>query len=217
MSAEARLRFYARVFDCVEVNSSYYAIPDVKNAQRWIERTPPDFIFHVKAYSLMTGHHPKAESVPAEIQALLPRSPRRTRRGEIDVADFSSEAVDAAFRLFRAAVAPLGEAGKLGYVLFQFAPWVHFDTARLDYLASVPERLPGWTIAVEFRHRSWFPDHAADTLEALREARLAHVIVDGPAATRDRRGAPAQSGPTARTGRARSRACPPPRSARPLG
>lgn len=180
MSAEARLRFYASVFDCVEVNSSYYAIPDVRSTLRWVERTPPGFLFHVKAYSLMTGHHPKAESVPAELHALLPRSPKRTRRGEIDAAGFPPEAIDAAFRLFGAAVAPIAAAKRLGYVLFQFAPWVHFEPARLEYLGALPARLPGWTIAAEFRHRSWFPDHAAETLRALREARLAHVIVDGP-------------------------------------
>src|SRR3990172_1083015 len=161
MSAEARLRFYASVFDCVEVNSSYYAIPDVRNALRWVEPTPLGFLFHVKAYSLMTGHHPKAESVPAELQALLPRSPRRTRRGEIEASSFPPEALDATFALFSQAVAPIAGAGKLGYVLFQFAPWVHFEPARLAYLASLPARLPGWTIAVEFRHRSWFPDPAA--------------------------------------------------------
>jgi uncharacterized protein YecE (DUF72 family) len=182
MSAEARLRHYASVFDVVEVNSSYYAIPDIRSTQRWVERTPPRFIFHVKAYSLLTGHHPRAESVPADLMALLPKSPRRTRRGEIDATSFSPEAVDRAFHLFRAAVGPIAEAGKLGYVLFQFAPWVHFDTARLDYLASLPARLPGWTIAIEFRHRSWLPDHIDDTLRALSDARLAHVIVDGPPA-----------------------------------
>ena len=80
----------------------------------------------------------------------------------------------------RAALAPLAETGKLGYVLFQLAPWVHFDAARLDYLASLVERLRGFTIAVEFRHRSWFPGHAAETLAALGGARLAHVIVDAP-------------------------------------
>src|SRR5574341_1440064 len=181
MSAEARLRFYASAFDCVEVNSSYYAIPDARNVLRWVERTPPGFVFHVKAWSLMTGHHPKAESVPAELQALLPRTPKRTRRGEIDAGGFPPEAIDAAFRLFDAAIAPIAAANKLGYVLFQFAPWVHFDQARLAYLAGLPERLPGATIAVEFRHRSWFPDHGAETLRALRETGLAHVIVDGPA------------------------------------
>ena len=180
MSAEARLRHYASVFDVVEVNSSYYAIPDVRNSRRWVERTPAGFIFHVKAYSLMTGHNPRAETVPADLVALLPKSPQRTRRGEIDATSFSPEAVNCAFQLFRAAVGPIAESGKLGYVLFQFAPWVHFDTARLDYLASLPARLPGWTLAIEFRHRSWLPEHIDETLRALSEARLAHVIVDAP-------------------------------------
>jgi uncharacterized protein YecE (DUF72 family) len=181
MSAEARLRFYAGVFDVVEVNASYYAIPDVLTVRRWAERTPPGFVFHVKAWSLMTGHHPRPQTLPAEVQASLPARARRSRRGEILADDVPAEGVDAAFRLFRAALRPLEEAGKLGYVLFQFAPWVHFDTTRLDYLASLPARLPGWSVAAEFRHRSWFPDHADETLRALREARLAHVVTDAPA------------------------------------
>ncbi|HEU4368869.1 MAG TPA: DUF72 domain-containing protein [Methylomirabilota bacterium] len=181
MTAEARLRHYAGVFDVVEVNASYYAIPDVLTVRRWAERTPPGFIFHVKAWSLMTGHHPRAPAVPADVRALLPARARRTRRGEILADDVPAEGVDAAFRLFRAALGPLEAAGKLGYVLFQFAPWVHFEPGRLDYLASLPERLPGWTIAAEFRHRSWFPDHAGETLGALQAARLAHVITDAPA------------------------------------
>lgn len=181
MTAEARLRHYASVFDVVEVNSSYYAIPDVRNTVRWVERTPPGFVFHVKAYSLMTGHHPRAETVPADIAALLPRNPERTRRGEIDATSFPPEAIDRAFSLFQASIRPIAEAGKLGYVLFQLAPWVHFDTARLDYLGSIPRRLPGLTIAVEFRHRSWLPDHADETLRALAASQIAHVIVDGPA------------------------------------
>ena len=181
MSAEARLRHYASVFDVVEVNSSYYAIPDVRNTVRWVERTPPEFVFHVKAYSLLTGHHPRAETVPADLTALLPRNPARTRRGEVDATSFPPEALDRAFALFRDAVRPIAEAGKLGYVLFQLAPWVHFDSDRLDYLASLPQRLPGWPIAVEFRHRSWLPEHTDETLRALSAARLAHVIVDGPA------------------------------------
>jgi uncharacterized protein YecE (DUF72 family) len=180
MSAEARLRHYASVFDVVEVNSSYYAIPDIRNTQRWVERTPAGFVFHVKAYSLLTGHHPRAETLPADLVALLPKRPQRTRRGEIDAASFSPESIDRAFQLFRTAVRPIAEAGKLGYVLFQLAPWVHFDSARLDYLASLPARLPGWTIAIEFRHRSWLPEHIDETLRALSQAHLAHVIVDAP-------------------------------------
>jgi uncharacterized protein YecE (DUF72 family) len=180
MSAEARLRHYASVFDVVEVNSSYYAIPDVLTVARWAARTPPAFVFDVKAYALMTGHHPRPQTLPADVQRLLEPAARRTHRGEIDAGEFPAEAIDAAFRLFRAALAPLVEAGKLGYVLFQFAPWVRFDGAWLEYVASLPGRLPGMRPAVEFRHRSWLPDHAPETLEALRAARVANVIVDGP-------------------------------------
>jgi uncharacterized protein YecE (DUF72 family) len=181
MSAEARLRFYAGAFDVVEVNASYYAIPDVLTVRRWAERTPPGFVFHVKAWSLLTGHHPRPQTVPADVQAVLPVRARRSRRGEILADDVPAEGVEAAFRLFRAALAPLQAAGKLGYVLFQFAPWVHHEPRWLEYLASLPARLPGWTLAAEFRHRSWFPDHAGETLDALRSARVAHVITDAPA------------------------------------
>ncbi len=182
MSAEARLRFYARVFDTVEINSSYYAIPAARNAVRWVERTPPGFLFNIKAYSLMTGHHPKFESLPAELTLLLPESPRRTHRGEVHRTAFPKEALDECFRLFRGAIAPLADSGKLGYVLFQLAPWVRFSSKGLDYLASLPDRLAGLTIAVEFRDRSWFPEHSEEALRTLRRAGLVHVVVDGPAA-----------------------------------
>lgn len=181
MTAEARLRFYARFFDTVEVNSSYYAIPDVRNAARWVERTPPGFVFNVKAYALLTGHHVKAGALPADVEALLPAAPKRTPRGDIHAEAFPPGAVDAAFRLFRASLGPLAESGKLGYVLFQFAPWVRFAARWLDYLAALPGRLPGLAIAVEFRDRSWLPGHTQDTLAALRRAGLAHVVVDAPA------------------------------------
>lgn len=181
MTAEARLRFYARVFDTVEVNSSYYAIPDVRNTARWAERTPPGFVFHVKAYALLTGHHVRSAALPADVQALLPAAPLRTHRGDIDARAFPPEAIDAAFWLFRLSLGPLVQAGKLGYVLFQFAPWVRFTSRWLEYLAALPERMPGFRLAVEFRDRSWLPDHADEALAGLRAAGIAHVVVDAPA------------------------------------
>jgi uncharacterized protein YecE (DUF72 family) len=197
MSAEARLSWYARFFDSVEVNSSFYAIPDARNAVRWAERTPPGFLFNVKAYAPMTGHHPRAATLPADVQRLLPARPRLTRRGEIDVGGLPPEALDHVFRLFSQALAPLKEAGKLGYVLFQLAPWVRFDHVRLEHLASLPRRLPGLTLAVEFRDRSWLPDHADETLRTLREHGLAHVIVDAPAVPNAVPYVPAVTAPTA--------------------
>ncbi len=181
MSAEARLRHYARFFDVVEVNSAYYAIPDVRVVTRWVERTPRDFVFHVKAWAPLTGHHTRPQTVPADVALALPAGVRLTRRGEVAAGAFSPAALDAAFRVFRASLAPLAEAGKLGYVLFQFAPWVRWSPDWLAYLEALPDRLPGCKPAVEFRDRSWFPEHTAETLAALRRWGLAHVAVDAPA------------------------------------
>ncbi|HEY3255777.1 MAG TPA: DUF72 domain-containing protein, partial [Polyangiaceae bacterium] len=53
---EDRLRYYASQFPLVEVDSSYYAIPEARVAQFWAGRTPPSFLFNVKAFRLLTGH-----------------------------------------------------------------------------------------------------------------------------------------------------------------
>ncbi len=180
MSAEARLRYYAAAFDTVEVNSSYYALPSARNAALWVERTPPGFLFNVKAYSLMTGHHPRADALPADLRAMLPATPKTTRRGEIDRAAFPPEALDRCFALFREALRPLAEADRLGYVLFQLAPWVRFSEGALAYLATLSDRLPGWTVAVEFRDRSWIPGQATEVFDALAKAKLTAVSVDAP-------------------------------------
>ncbi|MBI1847471.1 MAG: DUF72 domain-containing protein [Candidatus Rokubacteria bacterium] len=181
MSAQARLRWYARFFDTVEVNASYYAIPDVRHVARWVERTPPGFLFNVKAYAPMTGHAARPQTLPADVLRLLPDAASRNHRDEVEADAFPPAALDETFRLFRASLAPLAAAGKLGYVLFQLAPWVRFGPERLAYVASLPERLPGWTVAVEFRHRSWLPERADETLDTLRAAGVANVVVDGPA------------------------------------
>ncbi|NUQ19623.1 MAG: DUF72 domain-containing protein, partial [Gemmatimonadaceae bacterium] len=44
-SAEDRLRYYASQFPVVEVDSSYYSLPEKATASLWAERTPPGFVF----------------------------------------------------------------------------------------------------------------------------------------------------------------------------
>src|SRR5687768_6799114 len=122
MTPEARLRYYAGFFDTVEINSSFYAIPAARNVLRWTERTPPGFVFNIKAYALLTGHNPRPETLPDEVEALLPSRIARTHRGEVQASAMPREALDITFRLFRASLGPLEDSGKLGYVLFQFAP-----------------------------------------------------------------------------------------------
>ena len=59
-SPKARLGYYAERFDTVEVDSPFYHLPDPAVTGRWAQRTPPEFVFHVKAHASMT-HHEEAE------------------------------------------------------------------------------------------------------------------------------------------------------------
>src|SRR6185312_107917 len=43
------LERYAEVFDTVEVNSTFYRLASKKAVERWVEQTPPDFLFALKA------------------------------------------------------------------------------------------------------------------------------------------------------------------------
>jgi uncharacterized protein YecE (DUF72 family) len=74
----------------------------------------------------------------------------------------------------------LREAEKLGYVLFQLAPWMKRSDEALAYVATLPQALPETTIAVEFRNRSWFGEHTEETLRFLAAHGLTYVSIDGP-------------------------------------
>ena len=53
----ARLAYYAERFDTVEVDSPFYHLRPAVTG-RWAQRTPPEFVFHVKAHATMTHHEP---------------------------------------------------------------------------------------------------------------------------------------------------------------
>src|ERR1700751_4964759 len=66
---EKRLRYYARQFPMVEVDSTYYALPAEQTASAWAERKPAGFTFHVQAYSLFTQHPTPVKSLPVDLRA----------------------------------------------------------------------------------------------------------------------------------------------------
>src|SRR4249919_2360772 len=67
-TAEKRLQFYASRFPLVEVDSTYYFPPSESNSVLWIERTPPDFTFNIKAYSLLTNHPTRLDSLYKDVR-----------------------------------------------------------------------------------------------------------------------------------------------------
>jgi uncharacterized protein YecE (DUF72 family) len=48
------LEHYTTLFDTVEVNSTFYRLPRVEAVARWVEQTPPDFVFTIKSSRYLT-------------------------------------------------------------------------------------------------------------------------------------------------------------------
>jgi uncharacterized protein YecE (DUF72 family) len=48
------LAHYATLFDTVEVNNTFYRLPRREAVAAWVEETPPDFLFAVKASRFLT-------------------------------------------------------------------------------------------------------------------------------------------------------------------
>jgi uncharacterized protein YecE (DUF72 family) len=174
-SSEARLRHYAEHFDAVEVDSTFYRLPEEENSVKWAERTPAGFVFHIKAFGMMTRHPVRLEQLPPELREGAPTD----ERGRVDRPPRELRAE--VFRRFVAALEPLEAAGKLGGILLQFPSYVVFRDRSFEYLRWASEQLAGHDVLVEFRHRSWFEDeNRAETLSLLEELGASNVIVDAP-------------------------------------
>ena len=179
-SSEDRLRYYAEQFPVVEVDSSYYSLPERAIARLWAERTPPGFSFHVKAHALMTGQPTEVSRLPAGLVEALPRG--LADKSKIYAKDLPLELLDAVWAHFLDALAPLEESEKLGGILLQYPRWFLPTPENKDLLAESAARLAGIPATVELRNRLWFSSVQSTgwTLDMLRDLGLTHVMVDGP-------------------------------------
>jgi uncharacterized protein YecE (DUF72 family) len=158
----------------VEVDATYYSPPSERTAALWAERTPPDFTFQVKAFSLLTGHPTRPSAIYRDLRP-------DSAKTNIYPRDLPSQAYEELWSRFLSALEPLVEAGKLGAILFQFPPWFTIRRTNKEYLVEVARRCDPLPVAIEFRHASWFRGgNTAETLAFLREHRLPYVCVDMP-------------------------------------
>jgi len=151
------LAFYADHFDTVEVNSTFYRMPEAPQTARWVERTPEGFLFSVKLFQKFT--HPDMYLA----------------RGGASDWDPSRTDID----LFRAGIEPLAAADRLGVIMVQFPPSFHHGLEALDYLDWLLAAFAPYSTAVELRHKSW-SDHAAETHARLVAHGAAWVLIDEP-------------------------------------
>jgi len=175
---EKRLRYYARQFPLVEVDSTYYALPAETTAATWRDRTPAGFTFNIKAFSLFTTHPTPVKALPVDLREAAAGDSGKSR---VYLKDVDKAVADQAWDRFFAALSPLEEAGKLGAILLQFPPWFPIGRANKDYIVACAERAAPRRVSVEFRNRTWMtPDNQKETLDFLSRHNLPYVCVDMP-------------------------------------
>ena len=179
MTAAERLRFYASQFSVVEADSTYYRPLTPELAQGWAERSPDGFRMNVKAYSLMTGHPTKPETLWPDIRDAI--SPDAAGKPNVYPSHLDDDAVDAVWYRFADALTPLLERGRLGAVLLQYPQWFTPKRDNRDELARARKRLGDIPAVVEFRSPLWFGKDDLDrTLGWLADHDLALAVVDAP-------------------------------------
>ena len=175
MAAHERLSWYAQHFEMVEVNSTFYSVPEMRTAERWCATTPNDFTFDVKLHQLFSFHSTQQKLLPAELQKLS----HTDAKGKVTV---SPRLRNALLESFLRPMSILQSAGKLGLFLLQLSPAFSPRKHELSELEPLIEQLADWPLAIEFRNRNWVVgDQERSTIAFLKKRRVGFVNVDAPA------------------------------------
>jgi uncharacterized protein YecE (DUF72 family) len=176
MPAAERLGWYAQHFEMVEVNSTFYSVPDARMVERWSASTPDQFTFDVKLHQLFSFHSTPAKLLPPDLQ-------RRAKIDEKGKVQSNSALQETLMETFLRSVSILRAAGKLGALLLQLSPAFSPRKHELDELLPVIEMVRDYELAIEFRNRNWVVgERLGSTIEFLRKHRVVFVNVDAPAA-----------------------------------
>ncbi|MBA3778262.1 MAG: DUF72 domain-containing protein [Chloroflexi bacterium] len=178
-TAEERLQYYASHFPLVEVDATYYALPQRRTSELWVDRTPPDFTFDIKAHALMTGQPTEVKRLPKPIREALPDELKAKTR--IYAKDLPADLQDEVWTMFREGLEPLRETGQLGSILLQYPRWFFTSSQNRAAIVEARERLGDLAFAVEFRNASWLNEKNVErTLGFLEDNQIPFVMVDGP-------------------------------------
>jgi len=176
MPAHERLGWYAEQFEMVEVNSTFYSVPEPRMVERWCAATPNKFTFDVKLHQLLSRHSTPAKLLPPDLQS----------RAELDAkgkVKLTPEIEEAVTHAFLRSVDILDGYGKLGVLLLQLSPAFSPKKHKLEELDQLLDATRDYQVAVELRNRNWaVGDQLKSTFQFLNEHKAAFVNVDAPRA-----------------------------------
>jgi len=160
----------------VEVNSTFYSVPDLRMVERWCAATPDGFIFDVKLHQLFSFHSTAAKLLPPDLQ----QRAETDAKGKVKLTLALEEAM---IKVFLRSMSILRTAGKLGVFLLQLSPAFSPRKHQLTELELLIDMLRDYQLAIEFRNRNWvIGEQFSETIEFLERHRASFVNVDAPAA-----------------------------------
>ncbi len=177
MPAADRLPWYAAQFEMVEVNSTFYSVPDLRMVERWCRSTPDAFTFNVKLHQLLSRHSTAVKLLPSALQRIA----EVDAKGKVQLNDDIERAM---ITETRRPLELLRTAGKLGVLLLQLSPAFSPRKHSLAELQPLLEQLSDYRVAIELRNRNWAQgEHLPRMLRFFREHSAALVSADAPADT----------------------------------
>jgi uncharacterized protein YecE (DUF72 family) len=141
------LNYLAQFFNTVEINTTFYHIPSPRLSLGWVRRTK-DLKDFLFVVKLWQGF--------------------THERSHIEEKDVGA---------FKAGIAPLDDAGRLGCILVQF-PW-SFRCVRenIDWVERLADHFADYPLAIEQRHASWLSE---EYFSFLQSRKIAFCNIDQP-------------------------------------
>jgi uncharacterized protein YecE (DUF72 family) len=175
MPAGERLGWYAQHFELVEVNSTFYSVPEARMVERWCAATPDDFTFDIKLHQLFSFHSTPAKLLPPDLQSRAETDAKGNVKATPDVHQ-------ALLKTFLRRMAIVRSAGKLGVLLLQLSPSFSPRKHQLSELEPLIGMLGGYNLAIELRNRNWaIGNQLESTTDFVRKNGAIFVNVDAPA------------------------------------
>lgn len=141
----SRLTFYASLFNSIEVNRSFYKVPQPATFSKWVTEVPEEFRFTVKLWRGIT-HAPELNFNPVDVDKFIHAANQLGTKIGCLLIQFP----------------PSLQAGKIDQ-LQRLLTTVRRSSSRRD-----------WNIAVEFRNRTWYSQEVEHLLAQFRAARVLH-------------------------------------------
>jgi uncharacterized protein YecE (DUF72 family) len=133
---KSRLCYYASLFNTIEINSSFYKIPQARTIEKWTNVVPDDFRFTFKLWRGIT-HEKRMVFNPADVDRFM-------------------NAISAAGTHKACLLVQFPPSAKADLL-----PQLH---QLIEYIQKAdPEQ--EWKLALEFRHNSWYSESLVDFAE----------------------------------------------------